>query len=70
VQNVAATNFSVRRQPCTRCGEKVVIVETNAAALGGLLRRAPSVRIEHADFEPGGEPDRVDEACRRGGADR
>ena len=44
-----------------------MIVETRQAALGGLLRRAPEIRIEHADFEPGSEAaDRVDDACRRG----
>jgi hypothetical protein len=44
-----------------------VIVETRVAGLGGLVRRAPAVRVQHADFEPGDEPvDRVDDACRRG----
>ena len=43
-----------------------MIVETVAKGFGGLLRRTPAVRIEHADFEPGSEPvDHVDEACRR-----
>ena len=45
----------------------MVIVETRQAALGGLLKRAPAIRIEHADFEPGSETvDRVDDACRWG----
>lgn len=60
------TAIRVRPQPCTRCGEKVVIVESQDASLGGLWRLRPRVAIQHADFEPDGRhPDLIDDRCRR-----
>jgi hypothetical protein len=65
-----ATVYRVRRQPCSRCGGKVVEVDSRSSALGGLLRRTQPVLIQHADFEPGSDrADAVDGACRRGGPD-
>lgn len=65
-KRVAASTIRVRPQPCTRCSEKVVIIETRATGLGGLWRLTPTTRVEHADFEAAGKAvDRVDEACRR-----
>jgi hypothetical protein len=61
-----ATTYRVRRQPCSHCGGKVVIVESSSSALGGLLRRKSPVLAQHADYEPGsGRPDAVDGGCRR-----
>jgi hypothetical protein len=66
-ERVAVSNVRVRPQPCTRCGEKVIIIETRAAGLGGLWRLTPATRVEHADFERGREMvDHVDDACPRG----
>jgi hypothetical protein len=63
-KRVAVSNIRVRPQPCTRCGEKVVIIETRAAGLGGLWRLTPTTRVEHADFEAGRKAvDHVDDAC-------
>lgn len=61
-----STTVRVRPYPCTRCGEKVVIVESRVAGLGGLWRLSPRVAIHHADFEPSdGQPDQIDKQCRR-----
>lgn len=61
-----ASNWRVRPQRCTGCGEKVVIVESRASALGGLLRTGSTIRVQHADFEPHGKAvDHVDGDCRR-----
>jgi hypothetical protein len=61
-----ATTYRVRRQPCSHCGGKVVVVESTSSALGGLLRRRPAVLAQHADYEPGSTPaDAVDGGCRR-----
>jgi len=58
--------FRVRPYPCSRCGEKIVIVESRVAGLGGLWRLSPQVAIQHADFEPAdGQPDLIDNECRR-----
>jgi hypothetical protein len=61
-----STSFRVRPQPCTRCGEKIVIVESRVSSLGGLWRLAPRVAIQHADYEPvDGQADLIDNECRR-----
>ena len=61
-----AWNMRVRPQPCSRCGEKVVIVESTSVGFGGLWRLSPRVQVQHADFEPAhGQVDQVDELCRR-----
>jgi len=60
------TGLRVRPYPCTRCGEKIVIVESQVSSLGGLWRLRSNVVVEHADFEPtNGQPDQIDDACRR-----
>jgi hypothetical protein len=63
-----ATVYRVRPQPCSRCGGKVVVVDSRSSALGGLLRRTEPVLVQHADYEPGSDrADGVDGACRRVG---
>jgi hypothetical protein len=63
---MTSTSVRPRPQPCSHCGENVVIVETRASALGGMWRLSPAVRLEHADFEPDGQnPDQIDGSCRR-----
>jgi hypothetical protein len=46
----------------------VVIVQSTASALGGLLRNK-GLRVQHADFQPTRETpfDRVDGNCTRAG---
>jgi hypothetical protein len=53
--------------PCTHCGDTVLVVEAQIGKLFGLnLRRAPKIRLEHADPGPGGDVfDAVDAGCRR-----
>ncbi|HZE51079.1 MAG TPA: hypothetical protein VE074_16015 [Jatrophihabitantaceae bacterium] len=61
-----STALRVRPYPCTRCGEKIVIVESQVSSLGGLWRLESHVAVQHADFEPAdGQPDQIDDACRR-----
>ncbi len=61
-----ASTWSVRRQPCSGCGDKVVVVETKLTGFGGVWRRSEPMQVQHADFEPGpGRVDHVDGGCRR-----
>jgi hypothetical protein len=63
---VAASSWRVRAQPCSGCGEKVVVVQVRLTGLGGLWRVVQPERIQHADFEPVGQRvDRVDADCPR-----
>jgi hypothetical protein len=59
------TDLRVRPYPCSRCGEKIVIVESQVFSFGGLWRLRSQVVVQHADFEPGGPPDQIDSDCRR-----
>jgi hypothetical protein len=61
-----ASTWTVRRQPCTGCGDKIVIVETKLSGFGGVWKRKDPIQVQHADFEPGaGRVDRIDADCRR-----
>lgn len=61
------TTYHRRPAPCTHCGDVVLVVESQVGKLFGFnLRRAPKIRLEHADAGPGGETsDPVDDGCRR-----
>lgn len=61
------TTYRRRPAPCLHCGDVVLISETSAPTLFGVvLGMRPSIGLQHADPGPDGEVfDEVDEGCRR-----
>jgi hypothetical protein len=64
---VSTTRF-VRDEPCSTCGQPVVVIEVHRDAVSArTYQRPPSVTEQHADFRSGlGHRDAVDEQCMRG----
>ncbi len=56
-----------RRDPCSHCGDVVLVAEYRMGTLfGSKVGKKPKVRLEHADPGPDGELfDPVDDGCRR-----
>jgi hypothetical protein len=63
---VATTRF-VRDEPCSTCGQPVIVIEIHSDAVSSrTYERPPSVTEQHVDFRGGlGYHDPVDEECTR-----
>jgi hypothetical protein len=61
------SNTYLRNEPCTRCGERVRVVEMSSDSVGGgrAFRRAPTVAVQHMIRRVGGLSDPADEGSTR-----
>jgi len=63
---VSTTRY-VRDEPCSTCGQPVVVIETHSDARDSrAYQRPPGVSEQHADYRSGpGHHDAVDDQCTR-----
>lgn len=61
------TTYQPRREPCSHCGDTVLVAEHSVGSLfGARFGKKPTFRLEHADPGPEGELfDAVDGGCLR-----